>query len=272
MIINAPLRVLVDALLWPFRTLPPLAGLTVASLVAAVAMLLVIRATSDQRGLRAVKRQIQARLFEMRLFGDDLGALFRAQAGMLRENLRYLRLSLVPMAWMLIPFVLFIAQLQFHYGYGGLDRGSTAVVAVRLAPAASAAAPALRLDAPDGVRVETPPVWTDSLREAAWRIRAERPGSYELTLHVGDTTVTKSVVVSSGIVRRSPWRVSSVFDQLLYPAEPALDRASHVEWIQLTYPERRVRVLGRDLHWMIVFFVLSLAFAYALRSRVGVTF
>jgi hypothetical protein len=130
----------------------------------------------------------------------------------------------------------------------------------------------LRLEAPDGIRVDTPPVWNESVHEAAWRVRAERAGTYELTLHVGDTSVTKSVVVSTEVVRRSPWRVSALADQLLYPAEAPLDRATRVEWIQLTYPERAIDVFGLGLHWMVVFFVLALAFAYALRTRFGVTF
>jgi hypothetical protein len=272
-LLTTPLRVFVDGLLWPFRTLPPLAGLAVVSLLSAVGMLLVIRATSDQQGLVAVKRRIQARLFEMRLFSDDLVALLRAQTEMLRANLAYLRLSLVPTAWLLVPFFLLVAQLQFHYGYSGLTPGAAAVVAMRLAGGqGTSSAPALRLEASDGVRVETPPVWNNSVGEAAWRIRAERPGNYELTVHVGNTVVTKSLVVSSEVVRRSPWRVSAVLDQLLYPAEAPLGKDTHVEWIEVTYPERSIELLGLDLHWIIVFFVLSLAFAYALRKRMRVTF
>jgi hypothetical protein len=271
-VLNTPLRLLTDGLLWPFRTLPPIVGLAVVSLLAAVGMLLVIRKTSDQRGLIAVKRQIQARLFEMRLFSDDLVALFRAQLAMLRENLTYLRLSLAPMAWLLVPLFLLVAQLQFHYGYAGLDPGGTAVVALKLAGDGTSAAPALHLDAPEGLRVETPPVWNASVREAAWRVRAERPGTYDLVVRVGDTTLTKSVVVSPDVVRRSPWRVSALVDQLLYPAEAPVPAGTRVEWIQLTYPERSIAVLGFAVHWMVVFFVLSLAFAYALRKRFGVTF
>ena len=60
--------------------------------------------TSDQRAHpRRQARRLHAALFEIRLFNDDLSAIFRAQAEMLRHNLTYLRLSLVPMIWMFVP-------------------------------------------------------------------------------------------------------------------------------------------------------------------------
>ena len=66
------------------------------------------------------------RLFEIRLFNDDLRAMLRAQVEILRHNVTYLRLSLVPMLWMLVPLVLVIAQLQFHYGYAASPRTARA--------------------------------------------------------------------------------------------------------------------------------------------------
>ena len=122
-LINAVLARAFDALLAPFRQLPPIVGLAIVSLATAIAMLLIFRRTSDQRRLAAVKRQIHAALFEIRLFNDDLRAIFRAQGEILRHNLTYLRLSVVPMLWMIVPLVLGIAQRQVHYGYGGLTPG-----------------------------------------------------------------------------------------------------------------------------------------------------
>src|SRR5689334_20806394 len=121
--LNAALGWLFDVLLRPFAGLPPLAGLAVVSLGTSIAMLLVVRRTSNQAGLDEVKRHIHAALFEIRLFNDDLRAIFRAQMEMLRHNVTYLRLSVVPMLWMIVPFVFVMAQLQFQYGYEGLDVG-----------------------------------------------------------------------------------------------------------------------------------------------------
>ena len=60
--------------------------------------------------LAEVKRRIHAGLFEIRLFNDDLAAIFKAQGEILRHNVSYVGLTLVPAAWMLVPFVLIAAH------------------------------------------------------------------------------------------------------------------------------------------------------------------
>jgi hypothetical protein len=61
-------------------------------------------------------------------------------------------------------------------------------------------------------------------------------------------------------------------NQLLYPAERPLPAGTRVESIAVTYARRGVRVLGQELHWMVVFFGLSMVFALALRTRFKVVF
>ncbi len=54
--INALLRTLVDGLLYPFRDLSPIVGLTVVSLVTAIGLLIVFKHTSTLKALEDVKR------------------------------------------------------------------------------------------------------------------------------------------------------------------------------------------------------------------------
>lgn len=272
--LNALLRPLFDTLLSPMRGLPPIWSLTVVSLATAVGMLLVFKATSDQKGIAAVKRRIHACLFEIRLFNDDLLAILRAQLEILRHNLTYLRLNLVPLAVMIVPLVLVIAQLQFHYGYRGLEPGQTALVKVRLADGWDPSRrPEARLDvAAQGVRVETPAAWFPAIRELTWRVAAASPGDYQLTVALDGATYSKSLRVSGAVARRSPERLApGFFNQLLYPAEDPLPAGAPVESIAVTYPDAAVFVLGWEIHWLIVFFVLSIVFAYALKKPFGVT-
>jgi len=269
--LNALLTRLVDSFLRPFEEASPLAGLAVVSFISAIGMLLVIRVTSDQARVAAVKRQLQACVFEIRLFNDDARAILRALGEMLRHNLTYMRLSAVPVLWMTVPLGLLLAQLHSHYGYDGLAVGHQAVVKARLRSAPNALSPQARLAAPPGIRIETPPVWIPSVREVAWRVAAEQPGDYVLQVQIGEDAFTKSILVSDAIVRRSPLRTDErLLNQLIHPGEPPLPVGAEVESIAVTYPRRVVRVLGREIHWMVVFFALSIIFALALRWRLKI--
>lgn len=273
--VNAVLRVVVGGSLYPFRDLPPLVGLTVVSLVTAVGILLVYKQTSNQKALETAKRKIYAGIFEIVLFNDDFRAIFRAQLDILRHNLTYLRYSMAPMVWTLPPLVLLIAQLQFHYGYQGLDVGRTTLLKVNLEKGSYSEGekPDLRLETPDdAIRVVGPPLWIPSLGEMDFRIAPQSPGDYELRVSNGSETTTKSVHVSDGArtVQRSPIRVRGFLDELLYPAEPPLP-AGAFRSIEVRYGAADVDVFGWEIHWMIVYFALSLVFALALRGPFKVT-
>jgi uncharacterized membrane protein (DUF106 family) len=271
--VNAALRLVFDLLLAPFAAWPPMVSLVLVSLLVSILMLVVFKRTSNQPALAAVKRKIHAGLFEIRLFNDDLRAILRAQGEILRHNLTYLRLSLWPMVFILPPLVLVIAQLQFHYGYEGLRAGRPALLQVDLAPDAGAGArPAAALDLPAGLRAQTEAVWIPAESQLLWRLVAEQEGDYELGLNVAGAHLTKTVRVTPLTVRLSPVRVATGFlSQLLYPAEAPLPPGNPVRAVHLSYPEREVSVLGYRMHWMIPFFALSIAFAFALRGPFKVT-
>ena len=284
------LRGLFDALLFPFRGMPAIVGLIVVSLVTSIAMLLVFKKTSNQTAVERVKRQIHAGLFEIRLFNDDFRAILRAQLDILRHNLRYLQLSLVPMLFMLPPLVLVIAQLQFHYGYAPLRAGDRAIVEVELAEdwqsggavptSDKSGKPRVELQVPAGVVVETPAVWVPSERTLSWRLRVDQPGNHVVRVAVGERTFDKMLTDDGRrIVRRSPLRPGgSLLDQLLYPAEPALPGDSPVASIALDLRDGEIPVAGGWTlgtlagipAWMAIFFVLSIVFAFALRKPFGV--
>jgi uncharacterized membrane protein (DUF106 family) len=271
--VNAALGNVFDGILYPFRTLPPLIGLCAVSLLCAIGMLLAFRATSDQKGIEQVKRRMHACLFEMRLFNDDVVALFRAQAEMLRHNARYLRLSAVPILWVLPPLVLVMAQLQTHYGYRALRPDESALVKVKLAHSpAGQARPQVELRAPADVEVQSPAIWLADIDEVVWRVAIRSEGTYELAIRVQDQTYSKSLSAESGVRRRSPLRTQPDFvDQLLYPAEVPLAQGGPVSSISVNQPTASISIFGWDLPWIVIFFVLTIVFAFALRNPLGVT-
>ncbi len=280
-IVNALFRGIFDVLLMPFRGLPSLVGVAVMSLLLGVLMLLVFKVTSNQKKIEAVKNRIHAGIFEIRLFNDDLRAIFRAQGEVLRHNFTYVGLSLVPMAWMLLPVVLIIAQMQFHYGFDGLPVGESVLLRMELkdgwaemqpgAVDGSTGRPVVALASAEGIAVESPALWFPSRNEVAWRIRPETEGSWDLAITLGDATYTKSLDATDGPTRRAPDRLEPTLgNQLLYPAEAAIPGDAPVRSISVPYPEATVWFFGAHLHWLILFFVLSIVFAFALKDRFGV--
>lgn len=273
--VNRALGWIFDSMTLPFRGMPPIVGLAVISLLVSTAMLLGFRRVSDQDALEAVKRRIHAGVYEIRLYKDDLRTIFAAQFGILCETLTYFRLSMVPMLWMMVPIVLVVIQLQFQYGYAGMEPGQTVLVQIELTADGAERVGAsdgsgLSLEAPDGIRVETPAVWIPSLRQAGWRVAAEHPGAYELVVRIGEETVTKSLLVSGTTERRSPVRPSGFLNQIIWPAEAPLPRGSSVEAITVSYADAEINLLGWRTHWIIAFFVLTTVFAFALAKPLGV--
>jgi hypothetical protein len=237
----------------------------VVSVLTGIAMLLVFRVTSNQQGIAAVKRRISAAVFEIRLFNDDPRAILRAQLEIFRHTLGYLRLTMVPVLWMIVPLVLVVIQLQFHYGYNALEPGGTAIAKVKLRDSFAHLNTTISLDDGPGVRVETPLLWIPSEREANWRIAATEPGEHELRVRVGEEVFGKLLRVSGSTVRRAPVRPASFWGQVVHPMEAPLPANGPIESIAVTYPERLVSIFGWGVHWTIVFFVLTMIAALALQ-------
>ena len=271
--LNAALGGLVSAVLYPFRGLPPIVGLTFVALLTSIAILLVFRATSDQKALRRVKNRITAGILEILLFRDDLRTILRAQRDILRHSLTYMRLSLVPMLWVIVPIVLLMIQLQFHYGYRPLEPGEAAIVRAELAgEGASIQVAELTLSASAGLEIATPLLLLPAEGEADWRIDAITDGSHELLVGADGLQLAKRVVVGRHGGAISPRRPSAgLLDQLLYPVEPPVPGTASVTAIDVAYPTATVSLLGWDTHWMIVFFILTIVFAFALQKPLRVT-
>jgi hypothetical protein len=273
--VNRLVGSLLDALLGPLEGVPAEVGLLLWSLVIAVLMLLVVKRTTNQAALAAVKRRIHASMFEIRLLNDDLGAILRAQLELLRHNGRYLLLSLPPLAVMIVPLVLLIGHLHGFYGFRPLEPGDEVLVRVALAGGhdATTGRPHLDLELPAGLEAVTPAVWSPRLHEVAWRVRADRPGRYEIGVVLDGQRFTKELSVGSRVVRVSPERPDhSLLAQLTWPVEPPLPEGAPIRLVAVAYPPRELALLGAwEYGWMVAFTVLSVAFAFALRKPLGVT-
>lgn len=274
-LVNRGFVALFDLLVLPFRGLPAAVGLAVISLVVSVGILIAFQRLSDQEALDRVKRRIHACIYEIRLYKDDLRTIFASQLAIFRHTATYFKLSLVPMLWIIVPIVIVVIQLQFRYGYESVEPGDAVVVVVEMTEEgaerlADTEAADVTLEAPEGVRVETPAAWSPALGEVAWRVRAEAPGSHELVVRVGDRSFGKSLRVAGSTVLRSPVRPAGLLGQIAYPSESPLPDGAGLASIRVDYADAAVSLLGFDMHWVIAFFILTMVFAFALAKPLGI--
>jgi hypothetical protein len=211
----------------------PLFTLIPISVLSGVAALWVFGRLSNQRAIEKAKQRVAARLYELRLFVDEPKLIAQALAGLIRDNLRYLTLTLLPGAAVAIPMVFLITQLDAFYGYEPLQPGQSTLVTVQSDQAT--------LTVSDGFIVETPPVRIPERGQISWRVRALRPasGTLRATLPSGPVTT----------------RIS---------AEPGLQRLASRTPIEIDYPVT-------DSNWMLWFFLISMTAAFLLRRRLGVS-
>jgi hypothetical protein len=262
--IDAVLRAYYAAFSWA----PPVVGLTVLSAATGIGMLWVFRKTSNQDGMKAVKRKVFASLLEMRVYADEPGVTWRAQKSLFGANMRYMGLALKPALYLAIPMALLLIHLESFYGRAPLAPGHDALVTIGMSSQWRPEAAPPALTAPAGVDVEGPPVRVVDAREVSWRIRPRNEVSGQLRFTVDGQSVTKTVEAGSR-PRYIPGKsVSSPIEAVWNPGESIA--APQVEWVEVRYPEASLNVFGFSTNWLVWFFVVSMVAALLLKNRFGV--
>lgn len=269
--INAAMSAFFDVLLWPISATPVALQVCVLALPATVFALLVFRGVSNQRGIERSKDLIKAHLLELRLFSDDLLVTLRAQRDIMKNNVRYLGHAVLPMVVMIGPFILMLIQIESRFAFRPLEVGETARFSIEVESGEPVSSLVALLELPDGLVRETPALRDDRSGEIIWRLRAERPGSYEIHVRVGDDAAVKLMVVDrADRISPSIYRASD-FETLAYPLEAPLQSDSKIVAAHLDYPRGRGEFAGlSSASW--IFFGATLVFGFALRGAFGVTF
>ena len=270
--INQILNVFFNFVFWPFKNIDPVWGLIVVSFLTSILMLGIFKATSDQQGIKKAKNLFKAHFLAIRLYRDDLGLIFNTMKNIIVSNLFYLKKSLRPMLFLIIPLGLVLIHLGTRYENRPLRVGENTILTVRLNENVSLdrlkeVQPLL----PDGIKFEIPPVRIPRLGEINWRIVAVKSGDFEITFNLDGETFRKRLRISDELVTTSSRIASDSFTTtLMNPVESSLDSQSPVTMIAIKYPKRSLRVAGFDVHWLVAFFIFSLVSAFSLKGILGV--
>jgi uncharacterized membrane protein (DUF106 family) len=266
------------------------------SAIAGIVFIFIFKLTSNQKAIRRTKDQIGAGFLEVRLFKEDLGQMMRAQGRIFGQAFKYMSHALKPLMFMIVPVLLMLIQLNMWYGYEPLavdssdvpmaeyfaEKGleitvpltgnSQALVTVKLDRDFEAVAENISLEASEGLRIVSPAVRVPSRHEVTWRILAVEDGENVLTLRIGDKEITRTVFVGEAgkFHKIQPVLVRGAWAELWNPGKPPLPGDTPVAEFKVDYPEAQSNLFGWKTHWVIVFFILSLIFGFALKGVFGV--
>ena len=266
---NSLITRLFSLLLAPLAGLPAVYGLLAVSIVSGTLLVFIYGLVSNQGALKRVKKRIAAGIYESVLFRHDLALSLKAQAGMLWGGVKYFALAIPPLAILLIPSLVILAQLNLRYGARPIGFSESALVKVDLQNDEALFETELLSD--DSEIKITPPLRDLDSNSVTWRINApDKIGSntHNLKLVVGGIGANKQVFIGKQPDILPAEAYTSKWWQFLYPgATVAPELKSRVNSISIIYPEQEYELAGVSLHWLVVFAIVSIL-AGLLASRV----
>lgn len=265
-------------------------GLIIVAVGMSAVILVIFRYTSNQDKIKTTKDKIKGHLLGIRLFRDDPILIFRGLGAVLKANAIYIGLTLVSLVFIIVPVILIMIHLDHYLGFRPLKEGETAIVAVKFKDSIpenrdevslglsgqrqQRMKPGTRVESAipnEGILIDSPALFIPDTNEINWRIKAVRDGDHEIVVQIGDVKISKTVSVYPKNLKISPVRVApSFFPQILHPVEPPITEYDKIESISISYKPYEMNVFGFEIHWMIVFFVLTIIIAFALKGVFGV--
>jgi hypothetical protein len=268
-ILNRLLTNAFTLLFWPFQNLNPVWALLFISFLTGIVMLWVFGKVSNQKAIERLRNQTRGNLLGVLLYQHDLKVVLRLHGLILRDTLFYLGHTLLPMLVLTVPLVPVLAQLNLFFSSRPLQPGEAAIVKLKLNDLAPVPAE-VNLEGNSAVKVETPGVHIPSEREIAWRIRAAQLGAGRLMFRIGQETVEQEVRVGGRWGAAPARKTGNWLDLLLYPGEEPLQPGQRAKSIEVRYQPLSLTVMGWGLHWLILFFILSIAVSFAFKGVLGV--
>ncbi len=278
-VIASAINSIFDVLLAPFRGMHPAIGLLVISVLTGIVMLLIFGKTSNQKAIHKAKGRLKAHIAEIWLFRNDLAQMLLAILRVFGNTGRYFGHSMRPLLFIFVPVLIIMVMIGVRYEHRPFQVDETALVSVRVDDPTWTQGEQIELIAPDGVEVISPALRIPTLGAVDWKIRAARSGTHVLTVRTPTGEATKEVLVAEEgrDLNKARSKIAAargrVFSDefLLFPVEPPLPADTGIRSIEIKdWPHRDLRILGLGVHWLIAFFIISLAGGFAVKDLFGV--
>ena len=234
-------------------------------------MLFLFKLTSNQQAMKEVKTRISAYFLEMRLYKEDMSVVIASQRNILRANMVYMKLALIPALVMIVPVILIMVQLNLRYAQTGFRPGDTAMVKVKVEEGIDAVKNRVALRAAQGIEKASPAVRIPSLNEVDWKVRLTDNGVHDLTLETAGGDFTLPVYATARLVPvYAMFKKASFWETVFNPGAPRIPDAVPIKSVEILYPKMSFSWGFIHLSWLWSFLIISMAFGMILKFVFGV--
>ena len=260
-IIGSFLTLVLDILLFPFRSLPFIWGLLFISLLTGLGMISIFRLTSNQDRISRIRKKMLGEIFGILLHVSSPVTVMRFAGRLIWSNTQYLLNIIKPLLVIAIPFMLVWGQLDARYGTDTVEQNTSVTVTVEYEDSLPER-DEITLAA-TAIEIIPPVVMVDTLRQVSFRIIFEGGIINSLDVNgtastVGTTGLWNGAIVLRGFDGRNSLR------RLFCPwiGRPLLTDAGPISgWYSLQAV--RYEILGGHWSWLAVFLVFSTVSALA---------
>jgi len=246
------------------------------SLVSAFVFLLIFKKVSNQEKIRHHKKKIVGYILQMRLYQDKPVVIFSSIIKILKHNLLYIQYTLSSLLVIIIPLLIISTQINNRCGYAPLNAGQQFIVEAQLdhtlvpEKALSKLGSAFCTASPD-LEIETMPLRIPKENKVLWRGRVDPAAKtnkeyIKIGFRENDNFIIKKVVTASGEKRFSPdlakWSLNA---GLVSNAEGFLAKDSPVSKISINYKRASYSFLFWKVDALLLYFILTFTFAFALK-------
>lgn len=248
------------------------------SLFSSIVFLFLFKFTSNQKKIKNNKDLIYANILQMRIYKDKLLLLILSILNIFKHNLLYIKQTIIPFIVISIPLIILTIQVNNRTGYIPLGGEESFIIWAEL----DANAAKVRLEdyldgiycqTSAGIHLETPPLRIPSEGVVFWRARVieaveDGVGSIRVGIHGGsEKIVEKKVIMNSGQKRFSPVKMKwSFWSGLVNNAEGFLAKDAFMKSISIQYKRAQYRFFIWNIDSLVLYLVLTLVFAFSLKS------
>ncbi|MBR9675787.1 DUF106 domain-containing protein [Candidatus Woesearchaeota archaeon] len=235
----------------PLLSFPPLISILIISFLVTLIITIIYKLVTDQEVMRTLKADLKAFQAEMKKFKDNPTKVLEVQKKAMEKNMQYMTHSLKPTFFTLIPILIIFGWLSSHLAYHPIMPGEEFGVTAEFAKGSIGEAV---ISTPSGLIVLSEESQKVLLDEAAWVLKGESAGDYNVVITYNDRAFEKRVIISDEKEYANP-----IFE--------VKDKGTNLKRIVVNYEKvRPLNLFGWRVGWLGTYIIFSIIFSTVLRK------